>query len=96
MKNDKCRVEQLPNSIFAILERLYELPTAQNPMNLVFVDENGKHLLHKTVLANYKAVAKKIGIPNSRFHDLRHTFAVLSLQNGDSIKTVQENFGADD
>lgn len=93
LKNDKCRVEQLPNSIFEIFEKLRCLPTADNPMNLVFVDENGKHLLHKTVLANYKAVAKRIGIPDSRFHDLRHTFAVLSLQNGDSIKTVQENLG---
>lgn len=27
------------------------------------------------------------------FHDLRHTFAVLSLQNGDSVKTVQGNLG---
>lgn len=26
-------------------------------------------------------------------HDLRHTFAVLSLQNGDSVKVVQENLG---
>lgn len=93
LKNDKCRVEQLPNSIFEIFEKLRCLPMADNPMNLVFVDENGKHLLHKTVLANYKAVAKRIGIPDSRFHDLRHTFAVLSLQNGDSIKTVQENLG---
>ena len=24
-------------------------------------------------------------------HDLRHTFAVLSLQNGDDVKTVQGN-----
>ena len=28
-----------------------------------------------------------------RFHDLRHSFAVASLQNGDSAKTVQENLG---
>ncbi len=26
-------------------------------------------------------------------HDLRHTYAVLSLQNGDDIKTVQTNLG---
>ena len=51
------------------------------------------HLIHKTVLSNYKAIAKKIGVPASRLHDLRHTFAVLSLQNGDSIKTLQENLG---
>ena len=26
-------------------------------------------------------------------HDLRHTYAVLSLQNGDDVKTVQGNLG---
>ena len=26
-------------------------------------------------------------------HDLRHTYAVLSLQNGDDVKTVQTNLG---
>ena len=31
--------------------------------------------------------------PDARVHDLRHTFAVLSLQNGDDVKTVQENLG---
>lgn len=93
LKNDKCRAVQIPQTICDIFSRLKQEPNAHNPMNLVFVDENGKHLIHKTVLANYKSVAKKIGIPSSRFHDLRHTFAVLSLQNGDSIKTVQENLG---
>ncbi|MGM9522160.1 MAG: tyrosine-type recombinase/integrase [Oscillospiraceae bacterium] len=28
-----------------------------------------------------------------RSHDLRHTYAVLSLQNGDDVKTVQGNLG---
>lgn len=93
LKNDKCRCIKIPKTICNILARLKNLPTAENPMNLVFVDENGKHLIHKTVLSNYKAIAKKIGVPASRFHDLRHTFAVLSLQNGDSIKTLQENLG---
>ena len=29
----------------------------------------------------------------SRFHDLRHTFAVTSLYAGDDIKSVQANLG---
>ena len=37
--------------------------------------------------------AAKAGAPDARVHDLRHTFAVLSLQNGDDVKTVQENLG---
>ena len=93
LKNDKCRLIRIPDTICSILERLQQLPTSVNPMNLVFVDPTGKHLIHKTVLSNYKTIAKKIGVPASRFHDLRHTFAVLSLQNGDSIKTLQENLG---
>ena len=33
------------------------------------------------------------GIPESRFHDLGHSYAVASLSSGDDIKTVQENLG---
>lgn len=32
-------------------------------------------------------------MPDVRFHDLRHTYAMLSLQNSDDIKTVQQNVG---
>ena len=32
-------------------------------------------------------------MPEVRFHDMRHTYAMLSLQNGDDIKTVQEHVG---
>ena len=28
-----------------------------------------------------------------RFHDLRHTYAVASIESGDDIKTVQNNLG---
>ena len=40
-----------------------------------------------------KKLAEQSGAPESRVDDLRHTFAVLSLQNGDPIKTVQDNLG---
>lgn len=36
---------------------------------------------------------KAAGLPEKRFHDLRHTYAVASLRAGDDIKTVQENLG---
>ena len=34
-----------------------------------------------------------IGIPNARFHDLRHSYAVAAIRSGDDIKTVQGNLG---
>lgn len=64
-----------------------------NPFNLVFTDDSGKNLVRRTVVKHFKAVAARAGVSESRFHDLRHSFAVTSLQAGDDVKTVQENLG---
>lgn len=60
---------------------------------LVFTDELGSNLHPKLLYQRYKRIAKKIGAEDTTVHDLRHTFAVFSLQNGDDYKTVQENLG---
>lgn len=60
---------------------------------LVFTTWDGAHLSHSAVRRHYKRLVGEIGLPKSRVHDLRHTYAVLALQNGDDIKTVQENLG---
>ena len=65
----------------------------ENEWNLVFTNELGRHLCHETVYRNFKRIVKSIGIGNTRFHDLRHTYAVVSLESGDDIKTVQEQLG---
>ena len=44
-----------------------------------------RHMLHR--------VLKRAGLPELRFHDLRHTFATLALQNGVDIKTVSGMLG---
>lgn len=65
-----------------------------NPFNLVFTDALGKHLVRRTVVKHFKAVAQRAGLDKKvRFHDLRHSFAVTSLYAGDDIKTVQANLG---
>ena len=65
----------------------------QNPLNLVFTNELGGCLVAGTVYKNFKALAGEIQMDALRFHDLRHTFATLSIQNGDDTKTVQNNLG---
>lgn len=34
-----------------------------------------------------------IGLGEIRFHDLRHSYAVIAIESGDDIKTVQGNLG---
>ena len=38
-------------------------------------------------------ILKDAGLEHLRFHDLRHTFATLALQNGVDIKTVSAMLG---
>lgn len=61
--------------------------------DFVFTDEQGQHLKHRTVYNNFKALAAEIGTPETRFHDLRHSYATAAIRSGDDIKTVQENLG---
>ena len=44
----------------------------------------------------HKKILKDAGLPYIRFHDLRHTFATLALQNGVDVKTVSSMLGHDD
>ena len=38
-------------------------------------------------------VLDRAGLPEIRFHDLRHKFATLALQNGVDVKTVSGMLG---
>ena len=64
-----------------------------NEWNLVFTNELGGFVSHATVYNNFKRIVKQLGIPEMRFHDLRHTYATISLESGDDFKTVQSNLG---
>lgn len=109
LKNDKTRTLRPAPFVLELLERrkreqavqrlkageLWEgWQTAEEQKSaLVFTTATGGNLSPQTVYNHYKKLARQIGAPDSRVHDLRHTFAVLSLQNGDDVKTVQGNLG---
>ena len=46
-----------------------------------------------SVLHMLQRVLKRAGLERIRFHDLRHTFSVLALQNGMDVKTLSAMLG---
>lgn len=107
LKNDKARVIAPAPFVLALLKQwqqrqikdrlkvgsLWEGWTTEKERqtSIVFTNDLGGHLHPQTVYNHFKKLAAAVGAPQARVHDLRHTFAVLSLQNGDDVKTVQEN-----
>ena len=59
----------------------------------VFPSTTGGPISPDSVLHMLHRVLKRAGLPQVRFHDLRHTFATLALQNGVDIKTVSGMLG---
>ena len=109
LKNDKSRTVHAATFVMDLLRRRKReqaeqrllagsawegwTTTEEAKKALVFTNALGKNFTQPSVVRHYKKIAARIGAPNSRVHDLRHTFAVLSLQNGDDVKTVQDNLG---
>jgi integrase len=53
----------------------------------------GRHLLPNHVVVEFKKLLTRAGLPNIRFHDLRHSAATLLLSLSVHPKVVQEVLG---
>lgn len=102
LKNNKPRCIDLPPTAVKLLQeqrriqnewRMKAGPAWDNPEGFVFTKPNGEHVAHGTIYAHYGRMMKRLGLPGTRLHDLRHSHAVTALRSGVDIKTLQENLG---
>ena len=59
----------------------------------VFPSPYGGPMSPDSVLHMLQRVLRRAGLERIRFHDLRHTFSVLALQNGVDVKTLSAMLG---
>ena len=64
-----------------------------NEQGLVFCNRHGGFLLADVVMREFHALLAKAGLPKLRFHDLRHTMAIILLESDVHPKKVQERLG---
>ena len=64
-----------------------------NKDGMVFTNRIGEYLSYRTVYDCFKRIVKRLGSPKTRFHDLRHAYAMIALKSGVDMETVKENLG---
>ncbi len=87
-KNSYHRVSISPQAIEVLKQQ-----KAKTNSEYVFPSPTGGPISPDSVNNMLKRVLARAGIPKVRFHDLRHTFATIALQNGVDIKTVSSILG---
>ena len=100
-KNNRVRLVTVAPYVLNILKKVKadqernraRFGNSWNEGGFVFTKADGEHLRMNTVYKNFKAMVRSLGYDETRFHDLRHSYAVASIKSGDDIKTVQENLG---
>jgi integrase len=86
-------VEALRRHLSNQLAEIEAMGDEYEDQGLIFPNLRGRPL-HPWILAtDFKKLMERAELPRIRFHDLRHTFATLMLQNGEHPKVVQEMLG---
>ena len=60
---------------------------------LIFTSANGNPIHFRNLMRIFKSLLQAAGLPEIRFHDLRHTAASLMLNNGIPVIVVSRRLG---
>lgn len=72
----------------------WKLACPSNDLDLVFPNEALMPINHNNMVKRYfEPALKDAGIERIRFHDLRHTYASLLIDQGENIKYIQSQLG---
>ena len=87
------RTVAIPPAIVPELEAHLAQWAAPGPDGLVFCGTNGQPLRRATFYKAWRAAIRRIGLPQLRFDDLRHTGNTLAAATGASTKELMARMG---
>jgi len=91
-KASKRKIDIGP-SMMKALRRWHKI-SPKNELDLIFPNLAGKPMWQgHMLLRRFYPALKKAEVPRIRFHDLRHTFASMLIEQGENIKYIQSQLG---
>ena len=72
----------------------WKLACPESKLNLIFPNKVGNPINHNNLVnRHFNPALKAAGLHRIRFHDLRHTYASLLIEQGENIKYIQNQLG---
>jgi integrase len=95
------RTLRLPSVVLAALHERRRVQLAERlaagarweDNDYVFATHHGRPLMARNVLRDLHARLESAGLPRSRFHDLRHAFATMMLEDGEDLAVISKALG---
>ena len=81
------RTIPVPGDVLSLLEKF------RREEDYYLLTGTGKCMEPRTLLSNYKSVLKAAGLPDYRYHTLRHTFASRCVEQDFDMKSLSEIMG---
>ena len=86
------KIDLGPAMMTALKKWKLACPTSE--LNLVFPNKAENPINHNNLVnRHFNPALKAAGLPKIRFHDLRHTYASLLIEQGENIKYIQSQLG---
>ncbi|MFZ5996383.1 MAG: tyrosine-type recombinase/integrase [Nitrospirota bacterium] len=89
-KGNRVKVCAMNDTVHNLLS---EKSKVQSISGYVFVTSNGTPYIARNMYREFKKVCRKIGMPNFRFHDLRHTVGTRLAQAGHDLYAIASVLG---
>lgn len=86
-------MEVLKQHHLSQLEQRLQAGSSWIELDLVFCRANGDFIVTTTLHKHFLKLLEEMGLPRTRFHDLRHTTATLLLSMGVPMRVVQDILG---
>jgi integrase len=91
-KTSNRRIDLGPTLMIEL--KKWKLASGKNELGLVFCNGAGKPIDHYNLTRRYFLPAlKAANLPKVRFHDLRHTYASIMIEQGENLKYIQTQLG---
>jgi integrase len=92
-KTDTSRRAHLPPAVLQALKEWRGEKVRPLPSRLVFAHPDGKPIENYLVIARWIKIRTSAGLPDLRFHDLRHASASFLIQGGATLAEVAHQLG---